>query len=912
MAELAYLEGLLGQAREAHGGAALVTGEPGIGKTELLRAVAETAGAEGYQVLTAQGAESEAVVPLAGLYGLLRPVAGRLSTLPAAQAAALAAALEPSGRAPADRLLLAAAVLTLLADLGREMPVLVCADDVQWLDLASLHALAFAARRLDGERVAMLFAARDCAGDDGYRGALAGVPELRVARLELAATRTLVEGLGGAALAGGAVETVVRMAVGNPLAAVELVGALTPAQRAGRAAAPVALPPGSRLARAYLAGVHGLPAPTRTMLLLAATADDDELSVDMLLVAAAEEGLGAAALEPAERAGLVRVDRSVVRFGHPLARAAVYDAAPLARRRAAHEVLARVYGRAQDVFRAAWHRAAAAELPDEKLADDLADAAIDLRRRGGYAESSVAFERAAQLSAPGPARTGRLIAAARDSWLAGRPQQARVLLHTAERSATSNDLRGRVDLLRGDIELSGGDVPTAHGALLSAARQLLPTDRQLAIEAVMRAGQAASLAGDDAGYLETAKLAALIRRPHEDPKTELIFEYLAGVSAVIRGDAVAAGPPLRRVVEIANSCTDTSAAMWAAIAGLVLGDVRTARAAASRAVATARAREAVASIPQALEALVHTELAAGRYLAARPSALEGLRLAEETGQDNCASQHLAALAVLAAVDGDEETCLDRIRVAGARAKASGLGLGAALITWAEATLHLAHGRAADAAARFRASAEAGIGRTYFASRLLTSPFYVEAASQSGDRVRARQVADVYGQWARATGYAGWLALSARCEGLLADGPAAEEHFREALRLHAAAAVDFERARTELILGTSLRRQRRPGAAREHLYEALETFTSFGARLWVERTQAELRAAGEAVRPASAVSADQLTAQQLQIARCVAHGATNREVAAQLYLSPRTVDHHLRNIYTKLGIRSRVELARLLG
>jgi hypothetical protein len=447
MAELACLEGLLSDALEAHGGAALVAGEPGIGKTQLLRAGAELA-ADGFLVLTAQGAESEASVPLAGLHGVLRPVADRLSTLPDAQAAALAAALEPSGKAPADRLLLAAAVLRLLTELSRTAPVLCCVDDVQWLDPSSLHALAFAARRLDGVRVVMLFAARDSDGDDGYRGALAGIPEVRLARLELDAGRALVEELGAGGLAAGVVETVVRMAVGNPLAAVELIAALTPEQRAGRAAVPDALPPGSRLVRAYLAGVRTLPAPTRTMLLLAATADDDDLSVEMLLLAAGEEGLGAAALEPAERTGLVRVDRSRVRFGHPLVRAAIYDNAPLARRRAAHEVLARVYGRAQDVFRAAWHRAAAAETPDEKLADDLADAAIELRRRGGYAGSSVAFERAARLSTPGPARTGRLIAAARDSWLAGRPQQARVLLHTAERSATSNDLRGRVDLLR--------------------------------------------------------------------------------------------------------------------------------------------------------------------------------------------------------------------------------------------------------------------------------------------------------------------------------------------------------------------------------------------------------------------------------------------------------------------------------
>jgi DNA-binding CsgD family transcriptional regulator len=1009
----ARLTALLDQARAGSGGAALLVGEPGIGKTALLRATAAAAGE--FLVLWTQGAEDEAAIPLAGLHGMLRPVTELLAALPAlpvAQAAALAPVLEPGGQLPAARLPLAAATLRLVSQLARSRPVLCCVDDVQWLDAASRHALAFAARRLAGEPVVMLFAARtgetggtgeaggaagageagEAGGADGaggaeeaYREVLAGVPELPVGRLDPAAARAALavaigaltvggpagggpagdataggpgggglvsnapagsalassglassgpagglagsglagglagsglagglagSGPAGGGLAGGVAEAVVRLAAGNPLALVELLGSLTGDQRAGRAALPEMLPAGSGLVRAYLARVRRLPGATRTLLVLAAAAD--EMSVDTLLLAAAAAGVDLAALEPAQRAGLLDIDDATVHFGHPLVRAAVYHSAPLAHRRAAHQVLAGVYGRLAQPGRAAWHRGASAEPPDPALADDLAGSAVEVRGRGGYGESSVAFERAAQLSPPGPARAGRLIAAARDGWLAGQPHRARVLLHAAERAATSPDLRGRVDLLRGDIELRNGDIPAAHSALLSAARQLLPSDRALAVQAVLRAGQAAALAGDHAGYLQTARLAAEIRQPGDRPDVQLVLDYLAGTAAMIRGELADAQVALRRAVDLAGSCTDTAALIWASIAALILGDARAARSSATRAVATARARAAVSSIPQALEALVYTELAAGRYLSARPCALEGLRLAEETGQDNCASHHLAALALLDAITGDEQTCLDRASAAAGRAAARGLGLAAAYAAWAEAMLHLAHGRAAEAAARFRASASAGVGRTHFAVRLLTTPHFVEAAACSGDRGRARAAADGYARWARATGDAGWLGLAARCEALLADGPAAAEHYLEALRLHGVAAAEFERARTGLLFGTALRRQRRPALAREHLYEALDTFRRFGAQQWAARAQAELRAAGEAVTTATHTTADQLTAQQLRIARCVAHGATNREVAAQLFLSPRTVDHHLRNIYTKLGIRSRVELVRLLG
>ncbi|SDY92373.1 AAA ATPase domain-containing protein [Micromonospora pattaloongensis] len=904
--EQAELGALIAAARAGRSGSTLLLGDPGLGKTALLDAT--TAIAADFLVLRTSGVESETAIPFGGLHRLLRPVAHRRSTLPPSQVAPLEAALGLGGAVDADRFLLCAAVLSLLCELARDVPVLCRVDDAHWLDQPSLDALAFAARRLDAEGVVLLFAAREQHGEHDAP-LLPGIPALRLSPLDAVASGELVAALAGDQLPEPVRDRVLRTAAGNPQALVELVE--TAAARGAGATGPVTLPAGSALLRAHRALVARLPAATQRLLLLVAA--DDEVDVDTLVRAAATEGLDVSALEPAERAGLLHMRGDVVRLRSPLIGSAIYQGAPLARRRAVHAALARALTDDVHRVRRAWHRAMAASGPDDGLADELCRAAAVARRRGDYPASCLAFERAAQLRTSGDAKARDLIAGAGDARLAGDTDRARALLRAALPLATSAPTRGRAELLRGDLELRDGDALEARRTLLEAAETLAPHDRRLAVRALMRAGQASSFAGDLAAYAGIARRAARLRRPDDPPRLTLIFDYFAGTVAASRGDHRTARAAFGRVVRVGRELDESSALTWASVAALLYGDAMGARTLAARAVAMARARGGIASLPQALAALVYAELCTAQYLSALPNAVEGLRLAEQTGQRNCATEHLAALALLAAVAGDEQTCRSRARAAGTRATAHGLGLAASLTVWAEAFLDQSRGDSSAAALRLRTLARPGAGPTHFVVRVLTVPHFVEAAVRSGNAAAARRALVGFDAFARASGYGEWLALSARSHALLADGEdAAREYFREALRLHATGHSDFERARTELLYGNALRRRRRPARAREHLHSALETFERFGARLWCDQTRAELRATGEAVPPVAQPVAKQLTPQQLQIARFVAEGKTNREVAAQLFVSPRTVDHHLRNIFTRLGIRSRLELVRMLG
>lgn len=898
---------MISAARDRRSGSALLLGEPGLGKTALLDEA--SAAAADFLVLTTSGVESESGISFGGLHRLLRPVADRRRSLPPSQVVELEAALGMGGGAGGDRFLLCVAVLSLLSEVARDAPVLCRVDDAHWLDEPSLDALAFAARRLDAEGVVLLFAAREQYGEDNQRPMLPGIPLLRLAPLDERAGRELIDAFAPDGLAESVRASVLRGAAGNPQAMIELVEALGATQSAEESLLPVALPADSTLLRAYRDQLRRLPEGTQRLLQVVAA--DEEIDTDTLLRAATADGLDVSALEPAERSGLLRVQGNTVSFRHPLIRSAIYQSASLGRRRAVHAALACALTEDRHRVRRVWHRAVAASGPDDGLADELCGAAAVARRRGEYAASSLAFERAAQLRVTGDAKAGDLIAGARDAWLAGGAQRARALLRRAVPIAASTEVRGRAEFLRGDIELRDGDALEARRTLLEAAEKLVPHDRELALRALMRAGQASSFAGDLATYAEIARRAGELRAGTDPPRLALIFEYFTGTVAASRGDHQTARTALGRVVQLAGVLDESSVLTWASIAALLGGDAAAARGLAARAVALARDRGGVASVPQALEALVYAELSTAQYLSALPNALEGLRLAEETGQDNCATGHLAALALLAAVLGDEESCRSRARAAGTRATAHGLGLAASLSVWAEAFLDQSVGHSASAAQRLRTLTRPGAGPSHFVVRVLTIPHFVEAAVRSGDAAGARCALVAYDRFAHASGNPEWLALSARSHALLAEGGAAEEHFQEALRLHATGHSDFERARTELLLGNALRRRRRPARAREHLHSALETFQRFAARLWCDQVRAELRATGESLRPAERPVTDQLTPQQLQIARFVAEGKTNREVAAHLFVSPRTVDHHLRNIFTRLGIRSRFELVRMM-
>ena len=469
--------------------------------------------------------------------------------------------------------------------------------------------------------------------------------------------------------------------------------------------------------------------------------------------------------------------------------------------------------------------------------------------------------------------------------------------------------------LDAEMRLRDGAATVAGDALLDHARRLGGRDVVAAAEALVLAGETRYLAGRHDGYQEIAREMAALPRPAEaGPALTLAFCHVAGLAAMFRGDHAAAFPELRRVVELADQVPQPAALIRAAMAGLLIGDGARAASLAERAVALARARHEAALVPQALEISAFADLSAGRYEAATAAALDGVALAQACGQPRLAQSLLGTLAVLAALAGDRETCRLRIREAAVRDGTGGPDQARGLCQWALAVLDLVHDRPQATLDRLRSSLVAAAEHGNVVLQVAATLHLAEATWRCGEPEPPADAAlkDAFEDWAAVTGKPSWLALRSRCRALRAAGEdEAEHHFREALDLHAEGDADFPRAHTELLFGRELRRRRRPGAARDHLRSALETFHLLDAHPWAEQADGELRAAGEHVERAATTAALPLTAQQERIARLVADGATNREVAARMYLSPRTVDHHLRNVFIRLGVRSRTELARLM-
>ena len=616
-----------------------------------------------------------------------------------------------------------------------------------------------------------------------------------------------------------------------------------------------------------------LPADTRWLLLLAAA--DEEMDPTCLVQAARASGLDIAALAPAELDGLVRVTSDRVTFPEPGVRSTVYEQAPLAQRRTAHL--------------------------------RVAEAAV---AGAAYDRASAALVRAAELTGQ-PAEAGaRLVTAARYAWLSGSPDRARRLLRRARITRPGGDLEGERRLVAGEIELRSAAAEPAIDSLLAAADVLAGTRRDLAIRALMRAGEAACFSGNHLRYAEIAARAEALRRPHEPEHLEIIFGHIAGFAAIFLGRYRRALGPLRRCVALGQQLDEPGALLMSSAASMLLADHPAAWQSAASAVEAAQAAGDVSALPLAHLLKAQSGYWLGRYAAAEDTCREGARVARACGQDNYRCDHLGMLAVLAAIRGDEEVSRCSLRElvippgAGRRCRPR------ALSQWAWAVLDVLGCRPAEAVARLLSIADPVTGHGQGAIQFMATPWLVEAASRSRNPAAAAAVLAIYDRWAGSTGSLPVRALSARCHALLAPrgSATAEEHFREALRLHRESESDFERARTALLFGQELRRGRRPRQARGHLHDAWDTFRQLGLARWADQAGAELRAAGEQVDTAAPVEA--LTAQQREIARLVAGGATNREVAAALFLSPRTVDHHLRNIFSKLRIRSRVELARL--
>jgi DNA-binding CsgD family transcriptional regulator len=901
-AERAAIDGLLEGARRSRSGVLVLRGEAGVGKSALLGYALHRGG--DLRVLQAAGVEPEAELAFAALHQLLRPVLGDIGRLPEAQAAAMRSALAISPGAAENRFVIAVATLGLMAELASDGPLLCLVDDAHWLDQPTADTLAFVARRLEAEGVVMLFATREAEGRS-FPGA--GLPERRVEGLEAAAADELLGARFGSALAPQVRRMIRESAQGIPLALHEIPTALTPGQLAGREALPQPLPIGHDLEAVFGDRVRRLPAPVQLLLLVAAAEGSGEAQV--VLSAGGRLGIAPAALVDAEASGLLRTEGSALVFRHPVLRGAVYQGASLPHRQLVHQALAEVLQGEANADRRAWHRAALALHPDDELADELERTAERARSRSGHAAACSALTRAAELTSSPARRARRLASAARAAWDAGRPDRVTVLLRAAGTAADAGT-HAELSHVRGELELSCGTPLEGATVLLEGAGRVATADPRKALQMLFDAAMCANYAGDTAVMAQAARTASTLPIKASAPEAPLV-DLLTAVVAMLEAGDTGFRPRLQRALDRVAGTTEPRWLIWAGAAAAGSGDHAREDALRRRAEAIARSSMAVGTLAMVLERIAWAKMRLGWVAATAAHAEEGLRLATETGLTNSACFHRAILAHAAAIRGDEDACRQLAEQASETAMEHGLGPHNSIAQWSVGLLHLGLGRWEDAAARLEAltSSRPGIGHPYIATAAL--PDLVEAAARA-DRPEAAEAAT--GRYLAATsgGAPDWqVALATRCRALTTRVPdAMEKLLLEALAFHDRDRQPFHQARTLLLLGEHLRRERRRAEARPHLRSAVETFQRLGAAPWEARARAELRATGETARRREPSTFTQLTPQQVQIVRLVAQGATNKEVAAKLFLSPRTVDHHLRNVFAKLGISSRAELMRL--
>jgi DNA-binding CsgD family transcriptional regulator len=895
--ERARIGALLDAARSSRSGVLVVRGEPGIGKTALLEDARERA--TDMHVLVARGIESESELPFAGLHQLVRPALDRVEHLPGPQAHALRAALGLAERAGEDRFLTSVACLTLLADLADRRPVVCLVDDAQWLDAPSADALLFVARRLDAEGIVMLFGARD--GDERHfdSGAL---PALHLSGLDAEAAATVVARHADTELSPAVRELLVEQADGNALALVELPTALTAAQLAGEHALPDVLPLSRDVERLFLERVRRLSEPTQRLLLVAAA--DDTGSVTTIVQAAEALGADGSALAAAEQSGLVAVRGSRLELRHPLVRSAVYQGSAWTERRAAHLALADALG-AEEADRRAWHRAAALE-SDEDVLRQLDDAAKRASARGGHAAAARAYERAAALTSDPPARGRRLVAAAVAASMAGRNDYAVALAEQA--APVIDDPLGRAEAarVRGLAELYRGTPAKGLRIFLAGARELPDGETEKALEMLVHAAESASLAGDPEGMRDVSGAASKLS-VGDDERARFLFHFVSGLGPFSEGDPAGA-PLLERAVVLGESAEDAQRVFWASAAAAFMGDLERGSVLAVRAAALARRRGEVALVAQALGSCAAYLLVDNRLAQAAADAEEAVRLGREIGAENLTGLPLGVLAMVAAIRGREDLARELADEGAGLARPRGLALPAAFAVWALANIELARGRWAQALEHYDALSDVRPGFGHPLAAILTVPDRMETLVRLGRADEAIEALPAFEAWATHAGASAKSRL-ASCRALVANGDEATEHFEDAVR-RADATRPFDLARIRLLYGEHLRRERRRVDAREHLRAAIEAFEGFDAVVWAGRARTELRASGETARKRDPSTISQLTPQEVQIARMVADGLSNKEVAAQLFLSPRTIDSHLRNIFAKLAITSRVQLARL--
>ncbi|MET8957132.1 AAA family ATPase [Streptomyces sp. NPDC004533] len=894
-AECRRLDQLLAEARSGYSGTLVISGDPGIGKSALLDYLAGQA--SGCRVVRAGGVESEMELAFAGLHQLCVPMLQQVKHLPGPLRDALEAAFGLRAGDSPDRLVIGRAALMLFSDIAQEQPLVCLVDDAQWLDQASVQALAFVGRRLLAESVLLVFAVREISETE-----LDGLPKMAIAGLDDKDARSLIESAIGGGLDAQVRDCLVAEAHGNPLALLEWSRGLTPAQLAGGFNLPGAGPLASRIEESFLVRVKSLPPPTQRLLLTAAA--DPVGDVALLWRAAERLGIGTEAAAPAQSAGLLELGTRV-RFSHPLVRSAVYRGAPLCDRQAVDRALADATDPQLDPDRRAWHRARAALGPDEEVAGELEQSAERARARGGCAAVAAFLERATELTPDAARRSARALAAAEAKLDAGAPDAAYELTATAELGPLDEVQRARLERLRGEIAFAqsrGGDAPPL---LVHAAKLFEPIDPASARETYLEAFGAAVYAGrlnSGGGVREVAEQAGALPAPPESSRGIDLLVY--GLARRFTDGYAAGVQPLKRALNALLREADSSKTRVVILShpGSVawdLWDYEMWHALDNRMAERARDAGDLGFLPMALAYRAWAPMYAGEFAEASALIDEAHAISEATGSPYFRNTSL----VLAAWRGRPAPALDLIKTASDDATVRGEGR---LLGWAGYATAVLYNGLGDYATALPA-AQRTVEYDDLGILGLALVELIEAGVRIGRQEAAAAALQRLQERTRASGTEWALGTEACSRALLTDGQDADALYREAIERLQRTRVALPLARAHLVYGEWLRRENRRADARAQLSDAYEAFRRMGANAFAERALRELLATGETVRKPAAQPPDTLTAQEAHIARLAREGRTNTEIGAQLFISPRTVEWHLRHVFVKLGITSRKEL-----
>ncbi len=878
--------------------ALVVSGEAGVGKTALLDYLAENA--SGCRLVRIAGVQSEMELPFTALHQLCAPLLDGLQRLPAPQHDAVRTAFGMSSGPVPDRFLVGLGVLSLLSEVAEEQPLVCLVDDEQWLDRASAQVLGFVARRLVAESVGVAFAVRIPSSE------LAGLGELRVGGLQEADARTLLDSVLTGPLDTGVRDQILAETQGNPLALLELPRGLISQQLAGRSQLPGAMRLSGGIEENFRRRVDGLPDQTRRLLLVAAAHPVGDPA--MVWGAAARLGIGAEATVPATEAGLIEFGMRV-RFRHPLVRSVVYESALPQERQQVHRALADVTDPAQDPDRHAWHRAHAATGPDEAVAAELERCADRAQARGGVAAAAAFLEHATMLTLDTARRTERALGAASAKIKAGEFGAASGLLSIAEAGPPDDFQQARIDLVRAELSFVtnwGSDAPSL---LLKAAGRLEPIDVDLSRATYLQALAAGMFAGEMAlggGVLEVAR-AAVAAPATAQPRAPDFF--LDGLAAHFDGGYPAGLPILRRALDIFGIGMSVDEELrWHWLAGVVarlLWDDRRWEMHTEGHVRLARGVGALSELPLALNARAMMMLFAGD-LTTVASLIRELQATTEATGSNLAPYAALGLAAFRGAQAEAATLID-VMISDATRRGEGTAI--TFAEWASAVLNNGVGdfETAMRAAR-RASEHAGeeVAATWAAVEL------IEAAARNGNSELAVGTCRRLAEMTSASGTDWAFGIEARSRALLSGGDAAERLYLESIDRLGRTRIRADLARAHLLYGEWLRREHRRVEARAQLRIGHDMLDAMGMDAFAERARRELQATGETARKRNVATCDeQLTAQEAQIARMARDGLSNPEIGVRLFISPRTVQYHLRKVFTKLGIESRSQLDRVL-